>query len=153
MRDTGTRPSTSRSRTFSVSAALLAVVLTAVYVRRQASGERSGAAPGRAGSAQARRHGTARQPSGPPPAPDFIEVGPDQFKQASAASDVEVEVAMNRLLREAAVHADEAAASAGTAGAYGTLTTAEPELVARADALKAEAEALRTYLESRRHRS
>jgi hypothetical protein len=80
-------------------------------------------------------------------------VGPDQYKQASAASDADVEVAMNRLLREAAVHAQEAAESAGAAGAYGTLTTVEPELVARADALKAEAEALRSYLELRQQRS
>jgi hypothetical protein len=153
MRDTGSSPSTLRSRTFPVSAALLAVVLTAVYVRTKAATERRAAVHGRSGWGRAGRQGTARQPSAPRPAPDFIEVGPDQFKPVSAASDTEVALAKNRLLREAAVHAEEAAASAGAAGAYGTLTTAEPELVARADALKAEAEALRSYLESRQGQS
>jgi hypothetical protein len=153
MRDAGSSPSTIRSRTFPVSAALLAVVLTAAYVRTKAATKRSPAVHGRSGLGRAGRQGTARQPPAPRPAPDFIEVGPDQFKPASAASDTEVEVAKNRLLREAAVHAEEAAASAGAAGAYGTLTTVEPELVARADALKAEAEALRSYLESRQGRS
>jgi hypothetical protein len=155
MRDTDTRPGINGSRTFPVStaAALLAGVLTVLYVRRHASAGRNRTVPGRSEWGRAARQGTVRQPSGLRPAPDFIEVGPDQYKQASAASDADVEVAMNRLLREAAVHAQEAAESAGAAGAYGTLTTVEPELVARADALKAEAEALRSYLELRQQRS
>jgi hypothetical protein len=151
MRDTGTRISPRRTRTFPVSAAaaLLAAVVAVAYVRRQASAESSGTVPGRSGWGRAGRQGIAPPPSGPRAVPDFIEVGPDQYKQASAASDAEVEVAMNRLLREAAVHAEEAAESAGAAGAYGTLTTVEPELAAHAEALKAEAEALRSYLERR----
>lgn len=134
---------------------MLALLVTVAYVRsaRQASGERGPTVLGRSEWGRAGRRGVLTQPSAPQPVPDFIEVGPDQYKQASAASEAEVEVATNRLLRQAAVHAEEAAASAGTAGAYGTLTTADPELLARADALKAEAEALVNYLELRQRRS
>lgn len=136
MRDTGTLSSPGRTRSFPVASAALAILIMVAYVRtRQGSSKPS------------------MQLSGPRPVPDFIEVGPDQYKQASAASEAEVEVAMNRLLGQAAVQAEEAAGNAGTAGAYSSLTTADPELLARADALKAEAEALQHYLEQRQRRS
>jgi hypothetical protein len=152
MRDTGTLSSPGRTRSFPVASAVLAIVMMVAYVRtRQASSKQSGF--GRSGWGRAGRRGALRQPSGPRPVPDFIEVGPDQYKQASAASEAEVQVAMNRLLGQAAVQAEEAADNAGTAGAYSSLTTADPELLARADALKAEAEALQHYLEHRQRRS
>jgi hypothetical protein len=136
MRDTGTSSSQGRTRSLPVASALLAIVMTVAYLRtgRKAAG----------------RRGAPTHPTGPRPVPDFIEVGPDQYKQASAASEAEVEVAMRRLLGQAAAQAEEAAENAQTAGAYGSLTTVDPELIARADALQAEAEALQHYLERRR---
>ena len=154
MRDTGTLSSPGRTRSFPVASAVLAIVMMVAYVRtRQGSSQQSNDGFGRSGWGRAGRRGALRQPSGPRPVPDFIEVGPDQYKQASAASEAEVQVAMNRLLGQAAVQAEEAAENAGTAGAYSSLTTADPELLARADALKAEAEALQHYLEHRQRRS
>lgn len=157
MRDSSTRISPRQTRSLPVSAvaAVLAIGMTAAYLRRtrRTSSHRAGAVVRRSEWTRGGRPSGLARPSGLQAVPDFIEVGPDQYKQASAASDAEVETAMRRLLKQAAVHAEEAASNAGTAGAYGTLTTVEPELVARADALKAEAEALQVYLDSRPGRS
>ena len=126
----------------SAVAALLVAIVTLAYRRRE------------------RPSGPEATVSGPPPLidplenppprplPDFVEVGPDQYKMTSACSDAEVQSAIRRLRRQA----ESLAAQAGTARRDGD-ERAVHQLMGRAVTAAAKAQAFQRYLDSRSHSS
>ena len=122
----------------SAVAALLVAVVTLAYRRRQrSSGQRAAA------SEPAPLVDPLENPP-PRPLPDFVEVGPDQYKMTSASSDAELQSAIRRLRR----HAESLAAQAGAARRDGD-EQAGHQLMGRAVAAAGKAQAFQRFLDSR----
>lgn len=123
-------------------AALLVAVVTLAYQRRQRSSGHRAAVSGPAPLID-----PLENPS-PRPLPDFVEVGPDQYKVTSGSSDAELQSAIRRLRRQA----ESLAAQAGTARRDGD-EQAVHQLMGRAVAAAGKAQAFQRYLDGRHHSS
>jgi len=121
-----------------VATVLVAVVTVAYRMRQRSAGQR--ADDSGLPQSDSLRDPPLRQ------LPDFVEVGPDQFKQTGACTDVELERAIRRLMRQAAAQA----AQARTARRDGD-EQADRELMGRAVVVAGDAQALQRYLDGRRH--
>jgi hypothetical protein len=122
----------------SAVAALLVAVATLAYQRRERSSVQRAAVSGPAPLIDPLENPPPR------PLPDFVEVGPDQYKMTSACSDAEVQSAIRRLRRQA----ESLAAQAGTARRDGDERSVH-QLMGRAVAAAGKAQAFQRFLDSR----